>query len=79
MREFSVSWDGKELGVKLKRASEVAGGKLGSAAGGGPNGDGGAPPVITSVQVMGGEGRGEGGGGGGMEDNQGEKRAGWRY
>ncbi|CAM9969232.1 unnamed protein product [Pylaiella littoralis] len=51
LREFSVSWDGKELGVKLKRASEVAGGKLGSVAGGGgPNGDGGAPPVITSVQ-----------------------------
>ncbi|CAB1102637.1 unnamed protein product [Ectocarpus sp. CCAP 1310/34] len=51
LREFSVSWEGKELGAKLKRASEVAGGKLGVGGAGsaGPNGDGGAPPVITSV------------------------------
>ncbi|CAN0151889.1 unnamed protein product [Ectocarpus sp. 6 AP-2014] len=51
LREFSVSWEGKELGAKLKRASEVAGGKLGVGGAGstGPNGDGGAPPVITAV------------------------------
>lgn len=55
LREFSVSWEGKELGAKLKRASEVAGGKLGVGGAGsaGPNGDGGAPPVITSVLVRG--------------------------
>ncbi|CAM9827642.1 unnamed protein product, partial [Ectocarpus sp. 13 AM-2016] len=51
LREFSVSWEGKELGAKLRRASEVAGGKLGVGGAGsaGPNGGGGAPPVITSV------------------------------
>ncbi|CAM9535389.1 unnamed protein product, partial [Hapterophycus canaliculatus] len=51
LREFSVAWEGKELGVKLKRASEVAGGTLGVGGAGvaGPNGDAGAPPVITAV------------------------------
>lgn len=53
LREFSVAWEGKELGVTLKRASEVAGGMLGVGAGAaaGPNGDGGAPPVIVAVVV----------------------------
>lgn len=57
LREFSVAWEGKELGVKLKRASEVAGGKLGigGGVGGGPNGDAGAPPVIVAVLVSGSE------------------------
>lgn len=50
LREFSVPWEGKELGVTLKRASEVAGGRL-AAGGGTPNGCAGAPPVITSVKV----------------------------
>ena len=52
LREFSVPWDGKELGVTLKRAAEVAGGRL--AAGGGSAGQhgcAGAPPIITSVKV----------------------------
>lgn len=52
LREFSVVWEGKELGVKLKRASEVAGGRLG-VGGEGTSTRGGveAPPVIVSVQV----------------------------
>eukprot|EP00752_Nemacystus_decipiens_P009877 g8812.t1 len=54
LREFSVPWDGKELGVTLKRASEVAGGILAGAGGSaGESGRAGAPPVITSVKGKG--------------------------
>lgn len=54
LREFSVLWEGKELGATLKRAAEVAGGRL--VAGGGiasPDECAGGPPVITSVKVGG--------------------------
>lgn len=51
MREFSVPWEGKELGVKLKRASEVTGGRGIGRDGACTNGDANAPPVIASVQV----------------------------
>lgn len=50
LREFSVAWEGKELGATLKRASDVAGGKLGGGRAAGA-GDAGVPPVITAVLV----------------------------
>lgn len=49
-----MPWEGKELGVKLKRASEVADGRLGVGGEGASSTRGGGvepPPVIVSVQV----------------------------
>lgn len=48
LREFSVVWEGKELGAILKRASDAAGG---TASGGSIPGGGGGPPVVASVSV----------------------------
>lgn len=48
LREFSVVWEGKELGAILKRASDISGG---TASGGMAPGGGGGPPVVASVSV----------------------------
>lgn len=53
LREFSVIWEPKELGVTLKSAADVAGGRIGGGSGVMPAGDASTSgsPVVFSVQV----------------------------
>ncbi|CAM9836871.1 unnamed protein product, partial [Sphacelaria rigidula] len=51
LREFSVIWESKELGVTLKSAADVAGGRIGGSSGVMPSGDASTSgsPVVSSV------------------------------